>query len=149
MPENSEGSGKELATSKPAPPMSVPLGPRTSLDLSYLPEDERTSLMRDYARGMLDLNTKAQELHMDIGALEASLRKMTETTKEVAEDGGSVTISHTQTSAVGRTEVIMGNTDRAKSGKLTKSQTGERDWTPYYVLGALAAAVLIAIAVAN
>jgi len=117
--------------------------------LSYLPEDERTSLMRDYARGMLDLNTKAQELHMDIGALEASLRKMTETTKEVAEDGGSVTISHTQTSAVGRTEVIMGNTDRAKSGKLTKSQTGERDWTPYYVLGALAAAVLIAIAVAN
>ena len=30
-----------------------------------------------------------------------------------------------------------GNTERAESGKLTKTQSGEKDWTPYYVIGGI------------
>ena len=76
-----------------------------------------------------------------------TLHTLSSTAKEVVEAGNSATISHTQTTSIGRTEVIMGNTDHAKSGKLTKSQTGERDWTPLYIIAGLITVVLIAAAV--
>ena len=147
MAGDAEEWGKDLETVRATIPTSVPLGPKTTMDLSWLPEEERKSLLMEYTRGMLDIGRRAQELHVDADALRATLHTMAGTTKEVAEEGNSVTISHTQTSAVGRTEIIMGNTDQAKTGKLTKSQTGERDWTPYYVIGGLIAIVLIAAAV--
>jgi hypothetical protein len=43
----------------------------------------------------------------------------------------------------------MGNTDAAKTGKLTRSQTGERDWTPIYVIAGIVAVVVIALAFAK
>ena len=149
MGNDIEKSGTDVAATTGATPTSVPLGPKTTMDLSWLPEEERKALLIDYTRGMLDISKKAQELHVDIAALDNSLKTMSGTAKEVADDGNSITISHTQDSSTGRTEVIMGNTDRARSGKLTKSQTGERDWTPYYVIGGLIAAVLVALSVAN
>jgi len=98
---------------------------------------------------MLDISKKAQELHVDVGALKASLGTLTDTTRTLAQDGNAVTVSHTQTTSIGRTEIIMGNTDSARVGKLTKSQTGERDWTPIYVIFGIIALVLIARAFAN
>jgi len=38
----------------------------------------------------------------------------------------------------------MGNTEEAQSGKLSKSQTGEKDWTPYYIFGGILALIIIA-----
>ena len=148
MAVNPEVRGNDLETAKAATPASVPLGPKTTMDLSWLPEEERKSLLTEYTRGMLDIGKRAQELHVDAGALQATLHTMAGTVKEVAEEGNAVSISHTLTSAVGRTEIIMGNTGQARSGRLTKSQTGERDWTPYYVFGGFTAIVLIAAAVA-
>ena len=58
---------------------------------------------------------------------------MAEITQEVSASDDAVTVSHTQESSVGRTEVIMGNTEQAMRGRLTKSQTGERDWLPYLI----------------
>ncbi|GAA4815409.1 hypothetical protein GCM10023232_08920 [Sphingosinicella ginsenosidimutans] len=139
----------ENTTPKPLVPTSVPLSPSTNLDLSWLPEAQRAALLADYTRGMLDLSQKAQELHVDVGALKSTLATLTETTKQVADAGNAVTVSHTQTSAIGRTEVIMGNTDNARSGKLSRSQTGERDWTPIYILVGIVALVLIAAAFAR
>ena len=94
-------------------------------------------------RGVLDVSKKAQDLHVDVGVLKSTLQTLAETTRTVADDGNSVTISHTQTSSVGRTEIIMGNTDRAQSGKLSRSQTGASEWTPYYIIGAIIALVII------
>lgn len=129
-----------------APPTSVQLGPSSSLDLSWLPEDKRAELLANYAKGMLDLNKRAQELHVDVGALKATLSTMAETTQQVSDEDNAITISHTQTTSVGRTEIMMGNTDKARSGKLSRSQTGERDWTPAYIIGGLIALVMIAAA---
>ncbi len=98
---------------------------------------------------MLDLHKRAQELHIDVGALKATLGTMTQTTREVADDDNAITISHTQTTSVGRTEIMMGNTDKARSGKFSKSQTGETDWTPAYIIGGIIALVLIAAAFAG
>jgi hypothetical protein len=68
--------------------------------------------------------------------------------ERTSKDGNAVTVTHTQTTAVGRTEIIMGNTDTANKAKLTRIQTGtETNWTPYHVFAAIAAVVLIVIVI--
>ena len=124
-------------------PASVSLSPTVALDLSWLPEDKRVALLEEHARGMLDISRKAQEMHVDVAALTAALGTVSNTTLQAAKDGNSVTASHTQTTSVGRTEVIMGNTDAARVGKLTKSQTGETNWTPIYIIIGIIALVII------
>jgi hypothetical protein len=122
----------------------VTLGPVPTIDLSFLPEEQRNALMADYARGVLDVAKRAHELHVDVNVLKATLTNLSETTREVSESGNSVTVSHTTSTKAGRTEIKMGNTEEAKSGRMTRSQTGERDWTPYYIFAGIVAIVLIA-----
>ena len=131
-------------TPKAQVPTSIPLSPTTAMDLSWLPEDKREALLVEYAKGMMDVSKKAQELHVDVSTLKNTLDQLASTTREVSEDGNAVTVTHTQTTSIGRTEIIMGNTTEAQSGQLTSSQTGQRDMTPIYVIGGLIAAVLIA-----
>lgn len=119
------------------------------LDLSHLSEQERKALLIDYTRGMLDVGRKASELNVDVATLRNTLDTFSQTALRAQEEGTSVTITHTQTTAIGRTEISMGNTDAAKTGKLTRSQTGERDWTPIYVIGGIVAVVVIALAFAK
>jgi hypothetical protein len=141
MPEDEEKDRKAVAMPTASTPSSVPLGPSTSIDLSWLPENERKALLTEYVRGVLDVSKKAQDLHVDVGVLRSTLETLAEHTQKVADSGNSVTISHTQTSSVGRTEIVMGNTDRAQSGKLSRSQTGANEWTPYYIIAAIIAVV--------
>lgn len=135
---------RSVAAGKPAVPTSIPMGPSTSLDLSFLPEAERTALALDYARGAVDIAKKAQELHVDVAVLKTTLHSLADTTKQVAEAGNSVTITHSTTTKVGRTEVIMGNTENAKTGKLSRSQTGEMDMRLWYFVGAIIAVIVLA-----
>lgn len=137
------------ARSRSAVPTSVPISSNTSVDLSWMPEAQRAQLLAEYTRGALDIGRKAQELQVDVEVLRETLGNLTETTRRVAADGNSVTITHTQTTSVGRTEIIMGNTDNARSGKLSKTQTGEKDWTPMYIIAGLIAIVLIVKAIAG
>lgn len=125
-------------------PNEINLGPSTSMDLSWLPENERKALLIEYTKGMVDIGKKAQELHVDAAVLKRTLDDLSDATREVSDSGNAVTITHTQTTKVGRTEVMMGNTEQAQSGKLSKSQTGEKDWTPYYIFAGILALVLIA-----
>lgn len=128
-------------------PMAISLTPTAVADLSHLSPLERKQLIADHTKGMLDLARKAQELHMEVGALKAALGTISDATQEVTQNGNSVTISHVQNSSTGRTEILIGNTDKAKAGRLTASQTGERDWTPWYIFAGLIALVMIASAV--
>jgi len=143
--DSEHGGGQDAPASGVSKvPSIVPIGPSTSLDLSFLPEQERKILMKSYAEGVLNIAQKAQELHVEVGALQATLGVLTTTTKEVAAGGAAVTVAHTQTTATGRTEILMGNTQAALRGKLSKSQTGEVDRTWLYVIAGLIAAVIIA-----
>jgi hypothetical protein len=130
-------------------PTTVPLGPIAAIDLSFLPEAQRNALLHDHARKLLDLGAKAQELGVDTNTLRVTLDQLATTTREVSESGNSVTISHTQTTKIGRTEIKMGNTEEAKSGRMSRSQTGERDWNPYYIFVGIGALVLIALIFAS
>lgn len=124
-------------------PAVINLGPSSSIDLSWIPENERKEFLTEYAKGMLDLNKRAQELHIDAAVLRKTLDDLADTTIQVSESGNAVTITHTQTTKIGRTEVMMGNTQEAQSGKLSKSQTGAKDWTPYYIFGSILALIII------
>ncbi|MCK4816512.1 hypothetical protein KA005_12155 [bacterium] len=126
-------------------PAVINLGPSTSIDLSWLPENERKALLLDYAKGMIDISKKAQELHIDAAVLKKTLDDLADATIEVSESGNAVTITHTQSTIVGRTEVMMGNTEQAQSGKLSKSQTGVKDWTPYYIIAGIFAIIIIVV----
>jgi hypothetical protein len=139
-----DNDGRGLTVQASKTPSVVTLGPLANLDLSFLSDAQRDALMIDYAKGTIDIAKRAHELHVDVGVLKTTLETLANTTKEVSESGNSVTVSHTQTTKIGRTEIKMGNTDEARSGKLSKTQTGERDWTPYYVIAGIVAVVLIA-----
>jgi hypothetical protein len=130
-------------------PTAIPISPTTMLDLSHLSEQERKALLFDYTRGMLDVGRKASELNVDVTTLRNTLDNFSQIARIAQEDGTSVTITHTQTTAIGRTEISMGNTDAAKTGKLTRSQTGDRDWTPIYIIAGIVAVVIIALAFAK
>lgn len=139
-----DGNHRSTGIAKVSPD-SIQLGGHvTSVDLSWMSDEQRSAILGDYTRGMLDIERKARELHVNVAALKATLTTLAETTKEVAEAGNAATISHTQSTPIGRTEIIMGNTTQAQTGKLTKSQRGERDWTPYYVFGGLVTVVIVA-----
>ena len=130
-------------------PTSIALATGQTVDLSFIPEAQRNALMAEYMRGTLDVAKKANELQVDVVTLRNTLGTLAETTRQVSQDGNSVPITHTQTTQVGRTEIIMGNTETAGKGKLTRTQTGtETNWIPYYIFAAIAAVVLIAIAIA-
>lgn len=142
---------KSLPVVKPsAMPTSVVSNSSTAFELlAMLPEAQRNALIEEHTRGMLDINRKATEMHVDVAALSAALGTVSDTTLQAAKDGNSVTASHTQTTSIGRTEVIMGNTDAARVGKLTKSQTGEFNWTPIYIIIGIIALVMIANSLAK
>jgi hypothetical protein len=141
---NSDSQGRNVVPQSGKTPSTVTLGPLPTLELSFLPEAERSALMSDYAKGVIDVAKKAHELHVDVGVLKSTLEQLAHTTKEVSESGNAVTVTHTQTTKIGRTEIKMGNTEEAKSGRLTSSQIGERNWTPYYIFVGIAALILIA-----
>jgi len=136
---------KSITKIKGSVPAVINLGPSTSIDLSWLPENERKPLLLDYAKGMIDISKKAQELHIDAAVLKKTLNDLADVTIEMSESGNAVTITHTQSTKVGRTEVMMGNTEQAQSGKLSKSQTGVKDWTPYYIFAGILALIIIVV----
>jgi hypothetical protein len=121
-------------------------GSQPSLELSKLTEEEQKEIAKQYQTGLINIRHKADELRVDIGALSATLDSLSDAVSEINAQGNSATISHTQDSSAGRTEILIGNTGRAASGKFTKSQTGERDWTPIYIgVGAVIAIVALII----
>ncbi|MCK4827765.1 hypothetical protein KA005_69195 [bacterium] len=116
------------------------------LDLRGLTEEQKQEIKTKYFEAMIDVAHKAAEVGVDTRALDAKLGTMAEHTKDVsAQSDASITITATQDDSIGRTEVIMGTSDEAKKGKLTRSQTGQRDLTLVWI--GLGAFVIIVIAI--
>lgn len=123
----------------------IDLGPTTSLSLQGMSPEVIAELKRLHAQGMIDTGIKAQELGVEVRALDALLASFTDTASKATQGGAHATITHTQTTTVGRTEVVIGNTDRAKSARLTASATGVSDRLPWIVGIVAVAAVLVAL----
>ena len=149
-----EKGGEIVARSDGSPPVraenrDIVLGDSNVLKTAGLNETQIQELQMQHAKGMIDINKKAQELHIDVKALDATLTTMANQTEQVSKAGDSVTMTHSHDSSLGRTEVMMGNTEKAAKGKLSRSQSGEDDNTMKYILIIAAVAIVIAIIVAN
>src|SRR5262249_54840358 len=99
-----------------------------------MPEEQRRALLTDYAKRAVNLASCANELGVDGSVLRSTLDALASTTEKVSQVGDAVTITHVQNSQFGRTEVIMGNTEAAAKGKLSRTQTGEFNWVPVYLI---------------
>ena len=146
---NPNNPRKESSTPDPLAAI-VKQGPNNAgmLDISSLTEEEQSAIVLDYQRGLVDIRLRAASLGVDVTVLGETLRHLAEKTIEISKsEGASVTVTHTQDSSLGRTEIIMGNTEQAQRGRLTKSQGGDRDWTPFYVIGGLIVAGIVLVAV--
>lgn len=141
---NDSDSGKELAPNADQGSI-IQLGQNNQLDLSGLTTEQQQQLKVKNAEAMIEVNQKAQELVADAGALNHQLGTMSHHTGEVSEKGLDVTISNTSDNSLGRTEIIMGTSDAAKRGKLSRSQTGRADDHTYLYAG-VAVFVVIVIA---
>lgn len=142
--EELTSGGGELTA--PISESTLSIDPQDHIDLTGLPQEEINGLKSMYAKGMIDLKTKAAELNIETAALDAALASFTEQTAKASQSGSSATITHTQSSSVGRTEVVIGNTNRAATGRLTRSAAGELDRTIWIIamcLGAFILATLI------
>lgn len=107
----------------------IVLSDTRSLSTAGLSDAQIQELRMQHAKGMIDLEKKALELNIDVRALDSTLSTMGKQTSEVSKSGDSVTMTHSHESSLGRTEVMMGNTEKAAKGKLSKSQSGEDDQT--------------------
>ena len=149
--EKKSGELVERATSTPAvaSDQDIILGDSNVLKTAGLSDQQIQELRMQHAKGMIDIHKKAQELHVDVNALDATLTTMANQTEQVSKAGDSVTMTHSHDSSLGRTEVMMGNTEKAAKGKLSRSQSGEDDNTLKYVLIIAAVAIVVAIIASN
>ncbi len=131
-----------VSTNKPEHSLTVG---NQQIDLSHLPEADRIQLQKKMIEGQIDLQRKLIELGFENQAIDKRIGDMTDRIATAAKDGTSATITGAYQDTLGRTEVIMGNTETAAKGKLTRSQTGEKDMTIWYILIAAAVIVIIAL----
>lgn len=148
MTNDPQSDGGALQPTKGQAIRFDPLNPGANvIDLGSLTQEQQNALVMEYMRGTLDINKRAAQMHVDVGAFKNMLDVMATKTRELAaQENTSVTMSHTQETSVGKTEVIMGNTAQAASGRLTRTMAGERNLTwVYVVLGVVTLLVLVSI----
>ena len=115
------------------------------LDVSDLSEENQQIIQLKAQEAKLELKKKAGEALLDIQGTKANLDTFNQSVKEGTESGTHVTLTHTQTTSTGRTEVVMGNTDKAASGKISRSGAGLKDNQMTFVIIGAIVVVIVAI----
>jgi hypothetical protein len=124
---------------------SIVLGNVKEISLAGLSDDVVAELRREYAKGLIDVNTLANKYGVETQALASALRNMSQETANATKEGTAITITRVQEDSLGKTEVIMGNTETAQKGKLTRSQAGLPDYTLAYIIAAVVIVIILAL----
>ena len=97
------------------------------IDVSGLSREDAQHITLRAQEGKIDIKKKADEAQIDIQGTHANLSNINDIVRNSTKDGTSTTITHTQTTSTGRTEAVMGNTEKAASGKISRSGSGLDD----------------------
>ena len=124
---------------------SIVLGNVKEIQLAGLSSEAIEELKKEHARGLIDVNTLAMKYGVETQALASVLRNMSQETASATKENTAVTITRMQEDSLGKTEVIMGNTETAKRGKLTRAQSGLPDHTIAYIIGAIIIVIILAL----
>lgn len=128
---------------------SIQLGESKELDISGLDKGQIQDLKIKQGEMALDRDDRRENIKTDLSATGAKLNVFGQAIRDSAEEEGSVTITNAHDDALGRTEIIMGNTEAARKGKLTRTQTGSDDFgVKFWLIFACIAAVVIIIVAA-
>lgn len=119
------------------------------LDVSQLPEEQRNALVERAAQTQIDLAKRKVELDQDLDAMSTKLESIASNVGSMTEKGVSSTVTNRQQDNLGTMEIIAGNTEMAKQGKMPRSVSGEFNWTPVLVILGIVAIVVIVVVVAN
>lgn len=138
-------SSKDIVQRDEQLPDRITLSGGEQLSLQGLSDEQKRTLMMQHAGAMLELQKKATEYGIDSQGIRNQIDSHIDQANKAKQDGTSATISYVQDSSLGRTEALIGNTDKAASGKLSKSATGEKDNTVTIIVIIAIAAVLVAL----
>lgn len=123
----------------------INLGSNSVIDLAGMPPDQVAELKRQYASAMIDVKKKGEELKIENVSLAMTLDSFNTEAAKATQANVSMTATHAQTTAIGRTEVVIGNTDRAAAGKLSASAAGVPDRLLWVVGISAVVAVIVAL----
>jgi len=88
------------------------------IEVNGLASNQISVLQKQHAKGLIEVQRKASELKVDIQALDQTLESLTSQARTANDAGVNITATHTQNTSLGQTEIIVGNTQRAASGKV-------------------------------
>lgn len=120
-----------------------------AVNLEGLTETQVQELKMLAAKNNIDVMGRAKELGLDAHALGASLNSMTNAAADATETNTSFTATQTRDDHLGRTEIVVGNTETAAQGKLSRSQSGQQDRTLLFVLAGVVCVIVIGLLAAN
>lgn len=123
----------------------IDLASGNQLDLTNLSKDAQALITQKAFDAKIDIHKKAQEAQIDIQGTKLNLDNLNATVRESSRDGTSITVTHTQTTSVGRTEVIMGNTQKAAAGKISRSAAGLEDNTMKIIIAIAVVALILVL----
>ncbi len=127
----------------------VNLTENKSVDLSHLDEESKKEIHQLIAKQKVELAKKGMEQSIDVDSLRARLNTFGNQVYDVIEKGGSITITNAKDDSIGRTEVIMGNTDEAAKGKLSRSAKGLPDNSKWLIIGGVVVAIIAILALSG
>ena len=127
----------------------VNLTENKSVDLSHLDEESKKEIRQLIAKQKVELAKKGMEQSTDVDSLRARLNTFGNQVYDVIEKGGSITITNAKDDSIGRTEVIMGNTDEAAKGKLSRSAKGLPDNSKWLIIGGVVVAIIAILALSG
>lgn len=132
-------SDKNLPATK-AKKNTVSLDLSTSeIDISHLPSEAQNELQKYAAMKKIDLQAAAHETQLDLQTTQIAVGNMAETTRKMSASGDSVTVRQTIENKSGKTEILMGNTDEAKSGNVDRESN-----TWMYIIGGIVLLLVVA-----
>lgn len=122
------------------------VGPSNAeIDVTGLTVEQIQALKIKYAEMSIEWIERGRTIGTDAQSLGATLETLSRSTAQMSEQGTNVTITNTRDDALGRTEMIVGNSDAARKGKLSMTQKGLGDPTMLYMGFALVVLVILAL----
>ncbi len=110
-----------------------------AIDISHLPQETQNRLQEYAAMKKIDLQAAGHQARQDLETTAHAVANMATVTRRMSASGDAVTIRQTIENSSGRTEILMGNTDEAKRGRVNQA-----DYTVLYVIAGIVILIVVA-----
>jgi maltoporin len=125
------------------------LGDSQYLDISKLTVDQQQAVSLKLQEAKIDLAKKAEEAKIDLQITKVQVDNLMDSSNDANKTGTSFTATHSQDTSIGRTEVVVGNTERAAAGKMSRSGAGQDDISMKAIICVGIVIILLAILLGN